>query len=147
MFTYKYKSKLKPKYKLKYKYKLKPKYKLKFSSAASSSCPSNTWGRSWRTSRYYLYKGQIIKYKSLPYYITHLNNISSFFLPILTHLFVFKIFTIFTQAFCNQTSLHGWQYITQRPETDGFWAGQMLILIPIPVPGHKNVTYIKIVVR
>ena len=27
------------------------------------------------------------------------------------------------QAFCNQTSLHGWQYITQRPETDGFWAG------------------------
>ena len=28
------------------------------------------------------------------------------------------------QAFCNQTSLHGWQYITQRPETDGFWAGE-----------------------
>ena len=28
------------------------------------------------------------------------------------------------QAFCNQTSLHGWQYITQRPETDGFWAGK-----------------------
>ena len=30
---------------------------------------------------------------------------------------------LFIQAFCNQTSLHGWQYITQRPETDGFWAG------------------------
>ena len=30
----------------------------------------------------------------------------------------------FLKAFCNQTSLHGWQYITQRPETDGFWAGQ-----------------------
>ena len=29
------------------------------------------------------------------------------------------------QAFCNQTSLHGWQYITQRPETDGFWAGEV----------------------
>ncbi|XP_023319996.1 uncharacterized protein LOC111695065 isoform X2 [Eurytemora carolleeae] len=27
------------------------------------------------------------------------------------------------QAFCNQTSLHGWQYITQKPETDGFWSG------------------------
>ena len=31
---------------------------------------------------------------------------------------------LFIQAFCNQTSLHGWQYITQRPETDGFWAGE-----------------------
>lgn len=27
------------------------------------------------------------------------------------------------QAFCNQTSLHGWQYITQRQGTQGFWSG------------------------
>ena len=33
------------------------------------------------------------------------------------------------QAFCNQTSLHGWQYITQRPaEGDGFWAGERWLI-------------------
>ena len=40
------------------------------------------------------------------------------------------------QAFCNQTSLHGWQYITQRPaEGDGFWAGERWLIRQIK-PRH-----------
>jgi hypothetical protein len=27
-------------------------------------------------------------------------------------------------AFCSQTSLHGWQYISGTPENEGFWAGR-----------------------
>ena len=47
------------------------------------------------------------------------------------------------QAFCNQTSLHGWQYITQRPETDGFWAGEATARLSQPsnplMSGFKHI--------
>ncbi len=43
------------------------------------------------------------------------------------------------QAFCNQTSLHGWQYITQRPtESDGFWAGEIGVKYSTTLLGQGN---------